>query len=371
MSLSKAIEGFILDGLEGSHSLYEMRLYKMYLVMYLNYLCDCEIDKIALSNTMADFIDAGGKLLVGRFIWSYDDWGFGGGRLLDENYSPFEIATTDFFEPASLGSFDLNSPIMAGITSVTDNFNHQDPALSINGTWVASWSDGLNFVATAPGVVGLNQEYFNHADFGGQTGELLHNALLYLGAERPWSDVPWVSEVPTSGVTLPDSTFTVDVIFDSTGLTGGECYTASLGLVHDDPGLVNPFIIPLHMCVAQPVYGVDLEPEASTGSGMPGDVITYTLRLTNTGNVADSFELAFSNVDPGWIVDLPVAGVDLMVGQGVDIFAIVTIPAEAGNGEYDSFILTATSMHDPIDDVEITTSVEIPMFDIYMPVIVR
>jgi len=130
---------------------------------------------------------------------------------------------------------------MADITTITDNFNHQDQALSPNGTWVASWSDGENFVAVSPNCVGLNQEYFHNADFGGQTGELLHNALLYLGATGPsWIDIPWVTEVPTNGVVPPDSFFDVDVTFDATGLTAGECYTGSLGLLHDDPGWTAP-----------------------------------------------------------------------------------------------------------------------------------
>jgi hypothetical protein len=73
-----------------------------------------------------------------------------------------------------------------------------------------------------------------------------------------WLDVPWVSEVPTNGVTLGDDTFDVDVIFDSTGLTAGECYTASLGLLHDDPGWDNPTMIPLELCVRDCIEVTDV-----------------------------------------------------------------------------------------------------------------
>jgi hypothetical protein len=241
----------IWDGNVGTPTVADMQAYDVVFVGNDILWTSSSIDKTTLSNNLADYVDAGGKVLAGSFIWSYDDWGFGGGRFITEDYSPFEVATVDFFVPASLGDFDQNSPLMAGITAITDNFNHQDPALSPNGTWVASWNDGENFVATSPGVVGLNQEHFNYADFGGQTGELLHNALLFLGGAQEWVDVPWVTEVPTNGVTLPGSAFNVDVVFNTTGLLLDQCYTASLGLIHDDAGNDNPFYIPLNLCVVQ------------------------------------------------------------------------------------------------------------------------
>jgi Subtilase family/Carboxypeptidase regulatory-like domain len=469
----------VWDATVGTPTVADMQAYDVVFVGNDILWTSSAIDKLTLSNNLADFVDAGGKVLAASFIWSYDDWGFGGGRFITDDYSPFEIATVDFFQLATLGTFDPTSPIMAGITNVTDNFNHQDPALSSNGVWVANWNDGENFVGVAPNVVGLNQEYFHNADFGGQTGELLHNALVYLGGAQQWIDVPWVSEVPTSGVTLPDSTFDVNVIFDSTGLTLGECYTARLGLIHDDPGQNSPFMIPLSLCIVEPAYGVqlspdqtqmgiagdlvtymltitntgntvdsfdlslgsytftttlstdsvgplnagasvtfevyvqippeanpgdsdnvtvtatsqgdpmvmddailttevvgygvDLEPETSAGIGMPGNQITYTLRLTNTGDIADTIVLTYTNVDPGWIVEVPVFSFDLAAGQGVDVIVVVTIPLDAGNGDFDNFTVTATSSHDPLafDDVSVTTTVETGMFNIFLPIIFK
>jgi hypothetical protein len=78
------------------------------------------------------------------------------------------------------------------------------------------------------------------------------------GTGMVWLDVPWVSEVPTNGVTMADDTFDVDVIFDTTGLTAGECYTASLGLLHDDPGWDNPTMIPLELCVRDCIEVTDV-----------------------------------------------------------------------------------------------------------------
>ena len=170
----------------------------------------------------------------------------------------------------------------------------------------------------------------------------------------PWIDVPWVSEVPTNGVVGPESTFDVSVTFVSTDLTAGECYTASLGLIHDDPGWDSPSYIPLSLCVV-PEYSVDLEPESSLGSGLPGEVITYTLRMTNTGDLPDTFVLSYGEVDPGWIVELPVTSFELEAGEGVDVALSVTIPGNAGSGDFDTFTLTAASLM-ASDDVEVTTT---------------
>ncbi len=237
--------------------------------------------------------------------------------------------------------------------------------------WTTTWAwanSVFDLTPLLPGVpVRIAFQYYGLD--GAQVG--LDAILLDGQLGSLWSDVPWVTEVPTSGVTLPDSTFDVDIVFDSSGLTPGECYDASLGLVHDDPGMSNPFFIPLSLCIVLPEYGVELEPEASSGTGMPGDVVEYTLQLTNMGNVADTFDLSYSNVDPGWVVELPVSTFELMAGESVDVTVYVTIPVNAGNGAFDTFTLTATSVNDPVasDDVEITTTAELDIFNFWLPVI--
>jgi hypothetical protein len=72
-----------------------------------------------------------------------------------------------------------------------------------------------------------------------------------LGSSPPWVDVPWVSEVPTDGMVAAGSAFDVDLVFDAAGLATGQCYTAQLGLIHDDPGHDDPSYIPLRLCVKE------------------------------------------------------------------------------------------------------------------------
>jgi PKD repeat protein len=261
----------VWDGAVGTPTVADMQGYDVVFVGNDILWTSSAIDKLVLSNNLADYIDAGGKVLASSFIWSYDDWGMTGGRFLTEDYSPFEIATTDFWDPIALGSFDAAHPIMAGITNVTEGYNHQDPALSPNGTWVASWADSTNFVAVSPNTVGLNALYFNAAAFGGQAGELLHNALLYL-AGGPAVDVPWMSETPTAGTLEPSECVDVYVTFDTTGMTAGE-YLAGLQIDSNDPDTPQ-IILPVTLTVLEPVSGVDFT--FTPAAPFVGDTVSFT-----------------------------------------------------------------------------------------------
>lgn len=114
-------------------------------------------------------------------------------------------------------------------------------------------------------------------------------------------------------------------------------------------------------------FGVNLEPETSAATGKPGSVITYTLHLTNTGTVTDTFQVSVSGVGAAWTT-LPKASFTLGAGASVDVLVVVTIPAGAANGDY-PITVTATSMGDPTktDDVAITTTVF--LYHIYLPVV--
>lgn len=97
-------------------------------------------------------------------------------------------------------------------------------------------------------------------------------------------DVPWVTEVPTAGVVLADSTSRVDVVFDSGGLVAGTCYTAALELEHDDGGLPGPQTIPLEMCLPAAHPLLTLTKEVQPGLAYPGDVVTFAIAAANGGD---------------------------------------------------------------------------------------
>lgn len=92
---------------------------------------------------------------------------------------------------------------------------------------------------------------------------------------------------------------------------------------------------------ANQIFGIELTPATDGLSGAPSDVVTYTLTLTNVGNGEDTVALTLTgNL---WDTELPVLSFDLAAGEAVEVTVLVTIAADAVNGEMDVVTVTATS----------------------------
>ncbi|MBE0411703.1 MAG: hypothetical protein IBX69_18405, partial [Anaerolineales bacterium] len=168
------------------------------------------------------------------------------------------------------------------------------------------------------------------------------NAILWLFGFEP-VDIPWLSEDPISGELLPGECQVVEVTFDSTGMDLGD-YFAELVILSNDPE-VPQVVIPVTMSVIEMVYGVELLPVEHALSGDPGETVEYTLTLTNTGNVSDTFEVTFEgNL---WDVHLPETSFMLEPDESADVIVHVTVPADAMASDFDVVMITATSAGDP------------------------
>lgn len=163
-------------------------------------------------------------------------------------------------------------------------------------------------------------------------------------------EVPWLSEIPTSGVLGAGASQTVQVTWDSAGMTPGQ-YFASLDIASND--LDEPVVtLPVTMTVIAMVSGVELGPDASL-SGDPGVVVNYTVAITNTGNHEDTFDLSAAAI---WNTVLP-ASITLAAGEASSFNVQVTIPADALAGAFDNATITAESQTDPAatDEAVLTT----------------
>jgi uncharacterized repeat protein (TIGR01451 family) len=147
----------------------------------------------------------------------------------------------------------------------------------------------------------------------------------------------------------------VDVVFDATAVPTGTYYAdIYFGGMYNDP-----LVIPVTMTVVAQLYDMSLMDDAAL-NGMPGEMVTYTLTITNDGNMPDTYDLSASNV---WMTDYP-ASIMLDAGAATTFDVVVTVPLDAMNGDSDDAVVTATSQADGLvmDSVSLTTTAAFDVF---------
>jgi hypothetical protein len=101
---------------------------------------------------------------------------------------------------------------------------------------------------------------------------------------------------------------------------------------------------------------VHLNPDSLAVSGFHGETITYTLTISNMGDITDTVNLTYTGNT--WVVLLPVTSFDLGIGESAEVVIYVTIPTDAMLGDTDVLVLTATSAGNPFahDSSTLTTT---------------
>ena len=101
-------------------------------------------------------------------------------------------------------------------------------------------------------------------------------------------------------------------------------------------------------CTARAVIrGVEISiaPESRTGS--LGESVTFTITVTNTSEVEDSYDLTVSD-DAGWGVVISEDLLTISAGEDQTTTVSVTVPSDATEGESTMITVTATSRSDPM-----------------------
>jgi carboxypeptidase T len=92
-------------------------------------------------------------------------------------------------------------------------------------------------------------------------------------------------------------------------------------------------------------YGLTLVQPSAVADVSPGQPVTYTLIITNTGNVTDTFQLALVQSD--WPVDLPELSAPVAAGTAVTATIQVTVPVTATIGAANVAVIEVASTGDP------------------------
>lgn len=92
-------------------------------------------------------------------------------------------------------------------------------------------------------------------------------------------------------------------------------------------------------------YALTLRALTPTLGGDPGQTVTYTLRLTNTGTLSDRFSL--SQGSTSWTTTFATETAWLAAGESMALPVYVVVPASAKAGDRATVLLTARSLNDP------------------------
>ncbi|MCI0577316.1 MAG: immune inhibitor A [Chloroflexi bacterium] len=158
--------------------------------------------------------------------------------------------------------------------------------------------DGSSALVVGPGQTFGFRVYTAHtgATFTGRwpSASIFNDPSTYGNLHLPAGgcnagDIPWASANPTSGSTPPSGSDTVDVTFDSTGLTPGT-YTGNLCVNSNDPD--EPLVtVPLTLTV-EGAPAIAVAPASLSSTQDPDTVVNDTLTISNTGTVDLNWTIA-------------------------------------------------------------------------------
>ena len=151
-------------------------------------------DATAVGNVLADYVDAGGGVVLATF--AYNNTGDGlQGRLKTGGYLPFSTGTQNSGTPLTLVPTLASHPVLNGVASFnggSSSYHNSAIATNVGSELIATWSNGQPLVGTkgiSQGrVVGLNFYPPSSAVSGDfwtastDGGLLMANALKYAGA---------------------------------------------------------------------------------------------------------------------------------------------------------------------------------------------
>jgi len=92
--------------------------------------------------------------------------------------------------------------------------------------------------------------------------------------------------------------------------------------------------------------GVEVTISPSEKTGLPGESLSFTVTIKNTGDADDSYDLTV-NDDAGWGATLSENMLTIPAGGNITVVVSVTIPSDAIDGDSTAITVTAISRGDP------------------------
>jgi len=273
--------------------------------------------------------------------------------LTSGTYRPtdYDTASDVFPAPAPTGPYVATLSLFTGLNpnGVWQLYVRDDTVTdtgSLDGGWNLNFLQSLTLTDTLP------------------------SGATYLG----YAGAGWSCSPAGGVVTCTVSGFSVgvapDLIITATAPTLPQVITntALVGSLTADPDLSNNSASVT--TTISPVRGVSLAPASARLAAVPGSAVTYTLTLTNTGNISDTYDVLLSGNT--FTVTAPASLGPLNANVGANFVVIVTVPLTATSGSTDSVTVTARSRGDTSQIAIVTlTTQAVASAKLYLPLITK
>jgi N-acetylneuraminic acid mutarotase len=181
------------------------------------------VDGEAMGNVLADYVDAGGSVIITSFNEPYGT----GGRLFSGGYSPLNGAGSLQNGAVTMGTYTAAHPIMRNVSSMSSYYRYVvTPAA--DAQVIARWSNNEEFIAIKNRVVAINGYVGEYSMLHPNAGLVFYNALNYLQPVR------WLSFGPLTGTLAPDGALPLPFTFNAAQVSAPGWYSATLSILDAD-----------------------------------------------------------------------------------------------------------------------------------------
>ncbi len=292
---------------------------------------------------------------TGRYVWSIGSVPAGGWGI---------ITVTAQVSPTLSGGGTLPNDV--SISTDTPESDYTNNTASASNTVLYH---GVDLHPPTAGLTNNPGEVVTYTLAIYNTGNLTdtYNIAGSISGEA-WATNWPVSAGPVAGGSSAQINITVQI--SSTAQSGDTSTATIVATSQGDSSKSATSVLTTTAQTGTITHGVEVAPATAMGNGDPGDTVTYTLRITNTGTAADVIGLSYTGPST-WTVGFSANPVSLAAGAGADVKVIVTIPATAPDGSTGVVTVTAASQSDPTktDTAVLTTTVSWRF--IYLPIVMR
>jgi uncharacterized repeat protein (TIGR01451 family) len=188
------------------------------------------------------------------------------------------------------------------------------------------------------------------------------------------NDPDWMIEIPDAQFTLAsgEATGVAVRVWVPANALAGEMDTVTITSTSQGDSAVFESVD--LTTVAAEVYDAVMAPDTDAMFGDPGETVEYMLTFTNTSNITATFDVTYTDFAPGWVVDTPQTHFpNLAVGESADVTIWVTVPADAGDGDFDTVTITLISadISETMDTSILTTTASVEGYDVFLPFILK